>query len=122
MSFGAHPVVEARVAAAGTGGGATLLYPHLLHDLLGLPFPRKENHFSAVDCNHVQAAPEAPCDSLGLQRLPEAPKHQVSSALGDTAGSWQLQRGVSQPIDEQADRSVLHLQEHRVPLAVAHKP
>lgn len=122
MSFGAHPIVEARVAAAGSGGGATLLYPHLLQDFLRLPFPREENHFSAVDCNHVQAAPEPLCDPLGLQRLPEAPKNQVSSAPGDTAGAWQLEGGVSQAIDEQADRSVLHLQEHGVPLAVTHKP
>lgn len=122
MSFGAHPIVEARVAAAGAGGGATLPYPHLLQDFLRLPLPGKENHFSAIDGNHVQTAPEAPCDSLRLQRLPEAPKSQVLSALGDAAGPWQLERGVSQAIDEQADGSVLHLQEHRVPLAVAHKP
>lgn len=122
MSFGAHPVVEARVAAAGTGGGAALPDPHLLQDFLRLPFPWKENHFSAVDCNHVQAAPESPRDSLGLQRLPEAPKNQVSPALGDATGPWQLERGVAQAVDEQADGIVLHLQEHRVPLAVAHKP
>lgn len=111
MSFRAHPVVEAWVAAAGTGRGAALLYPHLFHNFLGLPFPRQENHFSTIDCNHIQAASESPCDSLGQERLPEAPKKQVSSAPGNATGYWQLERGVSQSVDEQADRCVLHLQE-----------
>lgn len=121
VGFGAHPVVQARIAAAGTGRGAALLYPHLLHHFLGLPFPGQEDHFPAVDRKHIQAAPEPSCDPLGLEGLPEAPKKQVSSAPGDATCPWQLERGVPQAVDEQADRRVLHLQEDRVPLAVAHE-
>lgn len=111
MSFGAHPVVQAWIAAAGTSWGAALLHPHLLHHLLGLPFAMQKNHLSAIDGKYIQAAPEPPRDSLGLEWVPEAPKKQVSPALGCAAGPWQLEGGVSQAIDEQTDRRILHLQE-----------
>lgn len=103
MSFRAHPIVQARIAAAGASRGAALLHPHLLHHFLGLPFPTQENHFSAIDGKHIQAAPEPPCDSLGLEWVPKAPEKQVSPALGCAAGPWQLQGGVSQAVNEQPD-------------------
>lgn len=100
---------------------AALLYPHLLHNPLRLAVPRQEPHVFAVNSDSIQATSKPPSDPLGLSGLDNPPEEQISPGRGDAAGHGQLERRISQAVDEQAEGRAFHFQKDRVPLSVAHK-